>query len=74
MDDHKSVMHPYRNQNAGSPQTRKQVESTELARFIKLAVLGFGEVHLPVDFLRTKKPRDQIRKKRKTETSIHAYA
>lgn len=41
----------YRNKNAGSPKAGEEVEGTQLTRLIELAVLGFREVHLPVDFL-----------------------
>lgn len=44
-------MQSYRNQNAGAPHTREEIESAQLARLVKLAVFGFGEVHLPVNFL-----------------------
>lgn len=42
---------PYREQDAGAPDEREQVESAELARLVELAVFGLGEVLLPVDFL-----------------------
>lgn len=46
--------HTYRNENECAPDTRKKVEHTKLARLIKLAVFGFGEVHSSVNFLKTK--------------------
>lgn len=61
----------YRNQNAGSPHTREQIESAELARLIELAVFGFGEVHLPVDFLRGEEPRDPVRKQNEQINCIY---
>lgn len=41
----------YGKQDAGAPAEGEQVEGAQLARLIELAVLGFGEVLLPVDFL-----------------------
>ncbi len=41
----------YREQDARAPAEGEQVESAELARLVELAVLRFGEVLLPVDFL-----------------------
>lgn len=45
------VERPYREQDAGAPDKREQVEGAELARLVELAVFGLGEVLLPVDFL-----------------------
>lgn len=41
----------FRKQEACAPAEGEQVERAELARLIELAVLGFGEVLLPVDFI-----------------------
>lgn len=41
----------YREQDACAPTKGEEVEGAELARLIELAVFGFGEVLLPVDFL-----------------------
>lgn len=45
----------YRKQDACAPAEGEQVERAELARLIKLAVFGFREVLLPVDFLQENK-------------------
>lgn len=54
-------MQSYRNQNAGSPQARDEIESAELTRLIELVVFGFGEVHLPDDFLCGKETKISIK-------------
>lgn len=41
----------YREQDACAPTKGEEVEGAELAGLIELAVFGFGEVLLPVDFL-----------------------
>ena len=48
----------YVEQDAGAPAKGEQVEDPELARLVELAVLGLGEVHLPVDLLHGRNRRD----------------
>lgn len=55
-EERRLVERPYREQDAGAPDKREQVEGAELARLVELAVFGLGEVLLPVDFLQRRTP------------------